>query len=570
MHLRYLAQHINHTRNLTSGMSIPFILKIHAMWIDSHKVRPRLGLCQRLCSLIKLLSIWAGGAISCLDTFVLSGGDILIEDCLSSSMATDSIGGAIYAGGMLIKSPANLKIQRCVASGKFNVDGGHGGAVFCESRFNQTGGEIEIRDCAAHVLRGQTFSSGGGITSRGHFDQFGGSITVVNCTAAMDHGGSGKGGAIYAEKELRISGKMYISGSTARGSENGQGKGGAMCSNAKIVVQPKANLTIERCTAKGGKWCGGGAAHAHTMFQQSGGSVNIRSCTVHSSRKESFGGGVSCEQASQIGGGITVQTCSAQAGGGGLYAAISAHQTAGARARFEGCQSSQHGGAAYSAGDTRLHGDTVFSKSWAEFGNGGGLYVDGSLNASALAFHDCHAGISGGGLFARGLSTVQSMSFTRCSSLASTVLVQQGNLTVGEVEITGLVDDSLGQHMVVNGKATGTFLYMHGLWFLHSIRSCPQRTHSSELQSFMCDTVTILHHKHIRTCVICLYAHAHMWSTCVCSFSVCPVYKEECKLSAKASLGSLTCDNQWECTLQASANFQNSIRQLFCPAGPWA
>ena len=390
--------------------------------------------------------------------FALSGGEVLIEDCLSSSSTQHSAGGAIYALRILVvESSSNLTIGRCVAAVRNNANQVHGGAVFSQKDFTQRGGSIKIYDCAArgrtHV-RGQFFSSGGGISSPHSFTQSGGSLVIRNCTAQMGQEGSSRGGAIYTHL-LRTSGRMNLEASSAEGSVHGHGFGGAIfCTN--ISIEHQARVTIKLCRAEGGLWCSGGAVHAAKFFEQSGGSISIRNCTLNSFDNKSFGGGVSCKKALQSRGRVVLQACSAQERGGGLYAEISAQQSAGASARFEGCQSFAHGGAVSSAGDVTLHGDIVLRKSSAPFGSGGCLHIDGDLNASGLYFHDCSAGISRGALFARGHTNVEKISVTRCSSaISSTALVQEGSLEVANLEVTGLLNDHLGQHMVVTGQAAG-------------------------------------------------------------------------------------------------------------------
>ena len=241
--------------------------------------------------------------------------------------------------------------------------------------------------------------------------------------------------------------------------------------SANIFVRPEANVTIERCTAEGGQSCSGGAVHAVDTFEQAGGSVNIQNCSLHSVQNKSFGGGVFCGRALQSGGHMALQACNAQEHGGCLYTAISAHQAAGASARFEGCQSSQHGGAVYSTGDTSLQGHIVFRKSWVQFGSGGGMHVVGNLKASALVFHDCHAGVPGGGLFVRGDTIVGEISFTGCYSIiASTVLVQEGSFKAAKLTVEGMVDDSLGQHMVVTDHAAGEIWKRFCTCFINDLR----------------------------------------------------------------------------------------------------
>ncbi|CAE7739379.1 unnamed protein product, partial [Symbiodinium pilosum] len=81
--------------------------------------------------------------------FALSGGEVLIEDCLSSSSTQHSAGGAIYALRILVvESSSNLTIGRCVAAVRNNANQVHGGAVFSQKDFTQRGGSIKIYDCA--------------------------------------------------------------------------------------------------------------------------------------------------------------------------------------------------------------------------------------------------------------------------------------------------------------------------------------------------------------------------------------------------------------------------------------
>ncbi|CAE7351298.1 unnamed protein product [Symbiodinium sp. CCMP2592] len=325
--------------------------------------------------------------------------DILFTGCHSKDIK--SAGGALHIVQGLTVVSGVLEIER-----SSSLKGG-GGVYIDRGNLHQLGGSIKINTSTSER------HGGGLLIGNGKLVQAAGQISCHNCFARN----KGKGGCLALMRggnySLQTNGSIEAESCTAY-------EGGALFISAGHWVS-FGHINLNRCHARKA----GGAAKVRGSIFQMKGTVTLAWCTAASSgggimatgsfvQKE---GWISCQACSSLeaGGCIAVvdkivqsksgfanfTACSASGNGGALFAEFGA-VVLGGSSTFEDCSSTgsprgNHGGCLYTKGHVNFQGFTTFTRCQAA-GNGGAVSARSSESGGHIAFNNCTAGFSGGGL----------------------------------------------------------------------------------------------------------------------------------------------------------------------------
>ena len=340
-----------------------------------------------------------GGAI------YLNGGLTLGGDATISENAASGSGGAVYVqGGSITQTSGKI-----TSSGNSST-GGDGGVFYVN------GGSITLRE---NTMSSNSAKNGGVLyVNTGNI-----SLGASNITGNEAKGDDGKGGAIYLNGGLTLSGDATISENAASGS------GGAIYVQGGSITQSSGMMTSNNNQSTSGD---GG------VFYVNGGSINLGKTTMEQNSATNGGAIALFNGSFGFGQESNISHNAASGNGGGLYVVNNSNTQ-----KTISCD----GGS--------LTANTAG-------GNGGGLYVDGKINfnfASSLTadITDNTAANGGGiyiaggadmtfgnGLIVRNAAGAYATESTEASGRGGGIYLSGGTLSFGSISSLGIYGNSAG------------------------------------------------------------------------------------------------------------------------------
>ena len=324
-------------------------------------------------------SVKDGGAIYCAG---LLTNNLNIKNCFSSGN-----GGSIFASGnvniidsILENSSSTGNGGLILASGNVNIIDstlenssslGNGGAIYLVGDANK----IELTDS---ILLGLTAEYGGAIFSEGEVFSVGG--MVRNCKS-----NGNRGGVIYSNEDVSISGGEFDGGNTTENEFVSAGAGGLVFVVESVIVSNNATIKNYKTTSMGGAICSG----VTTIIADS----TITNC-ISSSGGAIFATNIELYNS-------TISECVATANGGAIYGNYFVMDGG----TITNCSATECGGAISVEGKIYLSGQVISGCS-ARFG--GAIYQNGNHSESVIAgeFVNNIAIENGGAIASEGLGGI--------------------------------------------------------------------------------------------------------------------------------------------------------------------
>ncbi|WP_298521340.1 Ig-like domain repeat protein [uncultured Methanobrevibacter sp.] len=340
--------------------------------------------------------------------------NIKINNYTFTNNTADYSGGAIFVG----PGSDNCQVHNCTFDENYisNAISGRGGAIdwignngtVKNTTFNKC---ISINAGAIYVdeksdnftVKNSTFTECNSLTNGGALVLNGDNVTVYNSTF-ISCSGNDYGGAIagFTSNNGNIT-DCYFKYNTVgiRISPQGvyYGEGGA------IYWENSKNLTVKDSRFKSN------AAHL------SGGSISANNCSDS----------VVCN--------ITTQDETAFRNGGSV-AWLNSNNVTIKNSTFNDSGANYNGGSLYMAGVNATIKDTLVNYTWASWGRGGGLYVDGNVTLNNVTFNDTHGDEDNATAiyFKSGISNILNSKFA--NSFNSIGIAPKANVTIKGTNLT--------------------------------------------------------------------------------------------------------------------------------------